>query len=936
MGQQQPPKDFEEQIVTLERILQIIQEEVNVDVLLETTLQYIQAEFDYQLIWLSLYDRLDHRLLGKGGVIPNGDSSLLKQRLILQPGDLLEQVVIQLRPVGVPDLREETRAGKWRQLAQTLNIQGTILFPIRYKDRCYGVALLGTHSWGVSPGTAEKSQLSILFSALAATLYQIEVEWQHQQAKRPDQPLLNLVARLTQLQSLDHWLEQVVEVTHDFIQPNRTNIYWYYPDGRYFWRRISNRQLNVGLSSSNRPASGITIQELGEFYQALCRHQIVSIGESHSSLKADQTGRLMQQIRARSLLAAPIVLENELLGFLAVEGNNPRIWQEDEKHYLQGAAQLVAVSTPLAEMESRIQQAELDQALTAGITQAIYHQSDWEATLKKASDQVCERLQTEFFILFLSRGSSQELELVYQRQNHSRKQLNKALPPLSASDEEILRSAGILAIENWDEKAPLSGWRPDGFDLGIRSLLLCPTYLPAPDSSSQSWAGLLLIGHETPRTWSQFDQKLAIVVSQQLGVILQQWQLQQQTQTQQEFQRAIASSLDVLQQTQELVELEKRFVNFINQASQSPFVALITWSGYHSKAKISATVITRMEFAILPNSGILVGGDPLIQKLLSEKSPCIFAGTDISPETRRWLRLPDHSQLLVFPLQTTAQHPISGMIMVADFPDHRHSELSRHLLSTLVKQLAWTRRCCLVQTALESGYQSLEALNWYKQRRLEELYRVVGAGVKQLHELSQVSVTPSNSQKEALTTLRYQQILRQMNNSLLATASLLKQEVWELQTSSEIITVSNLLRRVSERIQPLVKQRQLVFEMDRAGNLSVRGDSLKLELILSEILITAGTRSVPGGKLLLGCQLQGEQWVEISVIDQGEVKPVNLMQDLQNSHKLDRLTPSSLSTPPGQHLVICKQLIEQMGGQFKIERRETGENWIRLMMPLGV
>ncbi|HBE33700.1 MAG TPA: hypothetical protein DD990_20880, partial [Cyanobacteria bacterium UBA11368] len=59
--------------------------------------------------------------------------------------------------------------------------------------------------------------------------------------------------------------------------------------------------------------------------------QVVSIGEAHSSLKADVTSRLLQRLGVRSLLAAPILLQDELLGFLAVEGNDPRIWQEQEK-----------------------------------------------------------------------------------------------------------------------------------------------------------------------------------------------------------------------------------------------------------------------------------------------------------------------------------------------------------------------------------------------------------------------------------------------------------------------------------------------------------------------------------------------------------------------------------------------------------------------------
>ena len=66
MNHQQRPKDLDQQIVHLERVLQTLREDENVEVLLGTTLSYLQAEFDWRLIWIGLYDRAGHRLFGKG------------------------------------------------------------------------------------------------------------------------------------------------------------------------------------------------------------------------------------------------------------------------------------------------------------------------------------------------------------------------------------------------------------------------------------------------------------------------------------------------------------------------------------------------------------------------------------------------------------------------------------------------------------------------------------------------------------------------------------------------------------------------------------------------------------------------------------------------------------------------------------------------------
>ena len=174
MGQFEESTALEQPIMTLGRVLQTLQDEDNVDVLIETILNYLKTEFNYSLIWISLYDRLDHRLIGKGGVTPTEDNWLIKQRFVLSPGDLLEQLVIQMRPLVVPDLRSETRAGGWQKAAQAFNIQGSILFPMRYKDRCFGVVLLGSTEWGISPSSTEKELISMVLGTLAASLFQIE------------------------------------------------------------------------------------------------------------------------------------------------------------------------------------------------------------------------------------------------------------------------------------------------------------------------------------------------------------------------------------------------------------------------------------------------------------------------------------------------------------------------------------------------------------------------------------------------------------------------------------------------------------------------------------------------------------------------------------------------------------------------------------------
>ncbi|MGC1393589.1 MAG: hypothetical protein WA828_04840, partial [Coleofasciculaceae cyanobacterium] len=75
MGQQNLQPDHEDQLVNLGRALQALREEENADVLIQTTLDYLTDEFKYRLIWIGLYDRLEHLLVGKGGITPNADTT---------------------------------------------------------------------------------------------------------------------------------------------------------------------------------------------------------------------------------------------------------------------------------------------------------------------------------------------------------------------------------------------------------------------------------------------------------------------------------------------------------------------------------------------------------------------------------------------------------------------------------------------------------------------------------------------------------------------------------------------------------------------------------------------------------------------------------------------------------------------------------------------
>jgi GAF domain-containing protein len=921
MVQNKEPNAYDKQLVALGRILQTLREEENADVLIDAVISHIRTEFDYSLIWLGLYDRLEHRLFGKGGATPTGDTGFLKQRFVLSSGDLLEQVVIQQRPLAVPDLRAEVRAGDWRRTAQMCNIQGTVIFPIRHQDRCYGVTLLGSTLWGASPRSDEKARLSMILGSLGAALYQIEAEWQRQQTKRPDQPLFSILTKLRSLTSLGAKLEAVVEQTHQFIQPTRTSVYWFERERRYFWRRIGNRQKATGFSEANQPVSGITVQEVSGFYQALAADQMVSIGEAYSSLKADTTSRLMQQIRARSLLAAPILLHKDLLGFLAVEGNEARIWQDEEKNFMRAAAQMIALTAPLDEMDATIAEIKLDQTLTAGIARSIYNDDDWKATLQQTADQVCKRLKAERFLVLLYDRDENQFNVCYQTQPSNRRPVTTPLDTLNEADWKLLEKASeAIGIENLDGDPSLLTWRDRILETGIKSLLLCNAAIRHP------LEGIVMICHESPRTWSRAERELVQVVSQQIGLILHQWQLQKQGEQQQRINQAIQWSLTTMQQIQHLDGLERNALQHITQLLQAPLAAMVIWSSGQNCGRIITSAIPNDRFILNMDMDVPIHTDPLVQWILESNELLSLAIDHIPAETQQWLCGKGIGQILAMALRTSPNHELTGILLVLDAPQRRWTDPHLKAFSTLVSQLAWSRRHLALNATLTAQRETLEQMNWYKHGRLEETYHTLVSGLKRLNDLG--------NPKDPLFVTRYQQNIRKLCDFLTPISQVIQDEQWQICIDSQTVSLITLLKRALERVDESIKQHQLWSQVHNETNLTVAGDVVKIELVLHELLLSACQRSEPGGRIDLWCRQIDSRWLELSITDNGQIEP-HLLVELEAGRSLDPLAPSTLDRPPGLHLLICQILMKQLGGECNFYKLEDGRILSRLVLPLA-
>ncbi|WP_427160931.1 GAF domain-containing protein [Aliinostoc sp. HNIBRCY26] len=953
MGLPQPPIAAEQQIVALGRVLQSLREEDDVEVLIKITTSYIQKQFNYNLVWIATYDRLKHSLSGQGGITPSGDDNFLRKRLIIRPGDLLEQVVIQQRPLGVPDIRTETRLSEWQEFGTRHNVRGTIIFPIRYKETCLGLLLIASERWGYLIPEEAKTSVTIVLGELGSILHQNEIRLQQKQTKRPDQPLLELLDNLHNLNNLEERLKAAVEATHEFVSPSRTNIYWFDRPGRYFWCRISNQLVKMSREAQQQQqAVGMTVQELSDFYYALSTNQIVWIGDARSSLSSHFTAKLLQRWRVRSLLAAPIMWQKDLLGFLAVEDVQPRMWSEADKNFVQGAAGFISLVTPTEKMETTIEKIQEDSHLTSQVAQAIYTHQDLKETLRVCAAKVLSRLNATRFLVLQYDADRNNYQVIYQTQPHNRRPLTFAFSLLTETDRQMLKSAQTtVEVENLDEDLRFFNWRPPLIDNGVRSLLVCNcTQGHRPEA-------ILLITHTQHRTWNNAEKELLWIVSQQIGVVLRQWRLLTSNEQQQKILQSIQQSLCILEEAHsDNAETEENYLETttlkqIAAILGCPLSLMLTWSEEQETAEIIPGVFADSHFSIRADAPVFVQYEALIQWALSKDGYLNLKVEDLPPETKKWLTCPATSKILIIALRTAAHHQPTGVIVLADHTERYWPQQTLNAIETLIEQLAWLRRQQQISTIQAAKIEELRQLNWYKHRRLEEVHRTTAQLLGQIHDVG----IPNNE----LTQTRYKLLLRQLDHANTAITSLLKQEQWQLSMGGETMPIASLLKRSLERIENLLQSQKMwigvhglgannsdsesnhssplvknTVTANHSAPMVITGDLMKFELILHEVLLAACQRSPHGSRIDIWCRRLDDQFVEVSITDNGVIAP-ELLAELEQKTRKDLLTCSYLDQLPGLHLLICQQLMQQLKGELNLYQLPDHRVVSRLLLPLA-
>ncbi|MGB7084888.1 MAG: GAF domain-containing protein [Phormidesmis sp.] len=892
----------------LSQVLPAIWEAETLEQSVKEALEAIRSEFDYSLLWMGLYDRFNHKLTTRG-VITNGPRHFSQTSLALHPGDLLEQVIVQQQPMIVPDIREETRAGAWARVAKTFELQGIVLLPIQRKSICFGLMILGSRRWGATPGILENSTLLAINNALAEAIHQNALEVQRQQTKQPAKPLLALLGSLGQLPGLDARLQMIVQETQKFVGAP-VSLFWLEPRGRSFWCRVGKL---AGKADQHLPVS-----EIQSLYQKLCANELIALGEIEGSLKASLANRLMQHLKVQSLMAAPLIYQGELQGFITVEGASPRIWSTVEKEYIQGVAQLVGLAMPISEMDAALSQLKADHLLSAGITQSIHSDRDWRHVLGLCVEQLAARMGTAQLLVLSANSERGGFDLCYCTDQMPGQRLDRgqSWQPLEAVDTQMLKRAhSPVSVESLENDLKFAPWRSRFHAMGAKSLLASNT------SPGHAPEALVIVTDKIERRWSQSERELLQTLSRQIGLILHQWQLQRQTDWQAQLHETFQWGMRSLQRLSQIEALDQAATRHISHLLHVPLVAIITWDNGDTFAYPSSILAQNQRYQIEDKQAISVDTDAVINWAASTEGLLTLRLEDLPSDEPQWIRGPAGAHLLAMALRTAPEHETTAVIVLADSANRQWSDEQTTLLATVVNQLAWCRRHIKLTRSLLTTQQQLTQLSWYKQQQLEDLNAKFKACLQQL------SLQPT-------ADARQQTLLQKMNALAERLARVARHERWELQIGQQSTPLVSLLRRAMSRANPLVQERQLWSKVHCESNLTVTGDITKIEFVLYELVAEACSRSPVGDRIDIWCRPIDQHWLEISITDNGTVaSPV--LQELAQGRPSDLLSPSTLQDPKNSPLWICQSLMQRLGGEFTLSQMEDGRMLSRVILPLG-
>lgn len=959
MQQSSARTEYEKRQLAFYQYLRELQKQEAIEGMGGVLLNFLREWFQFDLIWIAQYEPQSHSLSGINGILPTDrDAAVLRRKQSVLPGDLFDQVLLTGNLQEIPSLKQEQRVGDWQTIAQRQNIQGTIILPIRYRHQSLGLILVGTTLWGGHPRPEEMLELKMLASTLGAELHQLSLR---NSASLPTeqtyQPSVDILAQILAADTFEERLQLVLGQIHQAINPARSCLYWFNAETQ----TCRLHDLYTGppprrsASKVPPPKLEIPLQDIASFYQSSLQNQTVAIADIQGLVNSNQAPtRLMTITRSRAWLSAPILDRGRLIAVLAVEENNPRLWTDADRQSIQLMAQLMvqgkkdSLGETLASKKG--EQFGLNGLLS--VLKDTYSDAEpWNQTLIQCLEQIGVQVSVRWAAVITHHPERQDFRCRAQFFHKKKHQpLADRLPDLSAVDAKMLaRMTDPIAVQSLAEDLRLMTWRQPLMDRGVQSLLLLKL---DPSAKAANLGSFLLLATELSRTWTPQDMGAVATVAEQLGQALSQRDKWQQDALQVQFLSALNQGLQAVQLTPAGGALFMATAQALHTLLAVECVMILRWSPNQPDGSVAA-LINHSKFQVEQQAPVLWQTDGFLQRILTQTAdapstdatlqaaataalPHLWTEQssieELSIENSGWLSGMGRVDVLAVPLKIYPEDPCLGMVLILDSRRQYWTDLKREGIQLLTRELtAHHRSHCLLER-LNQKQATLECLNWYKQRHLEYVSKL---WTEQMSKFQSVFSEKVLAASQSGSRNRGGNSVGTLYSALSSLETILKGEVWDLQLEPETIPVATLFRRTLERIEEVARTRQLWTQVHNlTPSVSLCVPARKVELMLVELLLAACYRSKAGDRIDIWCRALPEQWVEISITDNGRLNPL-LVHAIQHPSPQFPLAASILETLPGRHFRVCQSLVERLGGQLELAQLEDGRAMSRLILPIA-
>jgi signal transduction histidine kinase len=177
--------------------------------------------------------------------------------------------------------------------------------------------------------------------------------------------------------------------------------------------------------------------------------------------------------------------------------------------------------------------------------------------------------------------------------------------------------------------------------------------------------------------------------------------------------------------------------------------------------------------------------------------------------------------------------------------------------------------------------------------------------------------TPTPSQKRSIDQiLKAGWYLLGLINEILDLALI---ESGKLVLAVEAVALPPLIAECRDMVEPLAAQRNVSLSFPQVAIArAVEADPTRLKQVLVNLLSNAIKYNKPGGRVVLDAASRLPDWIRISLRDSGEGLPADqLAQLFQPFNRLGQESSGEVGTGIG--LVVCKRLIEAMGGRIGVD-----------------